>query len=80
MLVRLRTLLQKNCAELPFVKIMGRANCCELGVRHGDMSIEESLEMLRTEKVSDEMAKTLADGFGVLVEVLKALGTPEGEH
>ena len=30
---------------------------------------------LRTEKVSDEMAKTLADGFGVLVEVLKALGT-----
>jgi hypothetical protein len=30
---------------------------------------------LRTEKISDEMAKTLADGFGVLVEVLKALGT-----
>ena len=48
--------------------------------RYGDVSIEESLEMLRTEKVSDEMAKTLADGFGVLVEVLKALGTPEGEH
>ena len=37
-------------------------------------------EMLRTEKVSDEMAKVLADGFGVLVEVLKALDTPEGEH
>jgi len=44
------------------------------------VSIEESLNMLRTEKISDEMAKTLADGFGVLVEVLKALGTPEGEH
>jgi len=29
--------------------------------------------MLRIEKVSDEMAKVLADGFGVLVEVLKAL-------
>ncbi len=48
--------------------------------RYGDVSIEESLEMLRTERVSDEQAKVLADGFGVLVEVLKALGTPEGEH
>jgi hypothetical protein len=36
--------------------------------------------VLRTEKVSDEMAKTLADGFGVLVEVLMALGTPKGTH
>jgi hypothetical protein len=44
------------------------------------VSLEESLEMLRTETVSDEMAKTLADGFGVLIDVLKALGTPEGEH
>jgi hypothetical protein len=48
--------------------------------RYGDVSIEESLEILRTEKVSDEMAKTLADGFGVLIEVLKALGTPAGEQ
>ena len=48
--------------------------------RYGDVSIEESLEMLRTERISDEMAKTLADGFEVLVEVLRALGTPEGEH
>jgi hypothetical protein len=30
--------------------------------RYGDVSIEESLEILRTEKVSDEMAKTLANG------------------
>ncbi len=48
--------------------------------RYGDVSIEESLEMLRTEKISDEMAKKLADGFRVLVEVLKALATPEGAH
>ena len=48
--------------------------------RYGDVSIEESLEMLRTERVSDEQAMVLADGFMVLVEVLKALGTPEGEH
>ena len=34
--------------------------------RYGDVSIEESLEMLRTEKLSDEQAKVLADGFGVL--------------
>ena len=48
--------------------------------RYGDVSIEESLELLRTEKVSDEMAKVLADGFGVLVEVLKALGTPAADR
>ncbi len=48
--------------------------------RYGDVSVEKSLEMLRTEKISDEMAKVLADGFGVLVEVLKSLATPEGEH
>ncbi len=48
--------------------------------RYEEVSIDESLEMLRTERVSDEMAKTLADGFAVLVEVLKALGTPKVEH
>jgi hypothetical protein len=48
--------------------------------RYGDVSTEESLEMLRTEKVGDEMAKVRADGFGVLVEVLKALGTLQGAH
>jgi hypothetical protein len=36
--------------------------------------------MLRTEKICDEMAKILADGYGVLVEVLKALGASVGEH
>ncbi len=49
-------------------------------VRYGDVSIEESLQMLRTEKISDEQAKILAHGFAVLVEVLKALGTPEGSN
>ncbi len=44
------------------------------------MSIEESLEMLRTERMNDEQSKVLADGFGVLIEVLKALGTPAGTH
>jgi len=36
--------------------------------------------MLPTDKISDEMAKTLADGFGVLVEVLKALWPSGVEH
>jgi hypothetical protein len=35
------------------------------------------LELLATEKVTDEMAKTLASGFEALVEVLKALGALE---
>jgi hypothetical protein len=48
--------------------------------RYGDVSIEQSLEMLRAGTVSDEMEKTPADGFGVLVEVLKAMGSPEGKH
>ena len=48
--------------------------------RYGDVSFEESLKMLRTERVSDEQAKVLANGLGVLIEVLKALGTPEGTH
>lgn len=48
--------------------------------RYGDVSIKESLGMQRTEKISDETAKTLADGIGVLIEVLMAMATPEGEH
>ena len=43
-------------------------------VRYGDVSIEESLEMLRTGRLNDEQAEVLADRFGALVEVLKAQG------
>ena len=48
--------------------------------RYGDISVDESLALLKIEKLDDDTAGSLADGFGVLVEVLKALGTPEGEH
>ena len=48
--------------------------------RYGDVPIEESLEMLRTETVSDDVARVLASGFGALVEVLKAIGPQEVEH
>ena len=41
---------------------------------------KSAMVMLRDETVSDEQAKAIADGFGVLVQVLKALGTPEGKH
>ena len=44
------------------------------------MSFGESLETLRTKRVSDEQVRVLADGFGVLVEVFRELGTPEGSN
>ncbi len=37
-------------------------------------------DMRRTEKISDAMATTLADEFGVLAEVLKALARRSGGH
>ena len=44
----------------------------------GMCPIKNRLKMVRTKRISDEQAKTLADRFGVLVEVLlKALATPE---
>jgi hypothetical protein len=48
--------------------------------RYGDVPIEESIELLKTEKVTDDMARVLASGFGALVEVLKALGPSGVEH
>jgi hypothetical protein len=46
--------------------------------RYGEVSIEESLEMLRTERFNDEQANILADGRGLSVAVQTALATPEG--
>lgn len=46
----------------------------------GDIPIEDSLDLLGVEKLTDEMARVLADGLEVLIEVLKALATPEGPH
>ncbi len=48
--------------------------------RYGDVPIEESIELLKTEKVTDDMARVLASGFGALVEVLKVMGAPGVEH
>jgi len=43
-------------------------------VSNGDLSIKQRLEMLCAEGVNDAQAKVLAHQFGLLVEVLKALG------
>jgi hypothetical protein len=48
--------------------------------KHGAIPIDQSLDLLAAETISDETARTLADGFAVLVEVLKALGAPSGAH
>ena len=32
------------------------------------------------ETITDEMAVTLVNGLEALIEVLKAMGAPEGEH
>ena len=48
--------------------------------RFGDIPVDESLTLLKIEKLDDDTARNLADGFEVLTEVLKALGSPEGEH
>ena len=48
--------------------------------RYGDVSVEELLEMLRTDTLSDEQAKVLAHGFRVLVEVPTALGASQRTH
>ncbi len=66
-----------NIATVEHPTMIHVAHCRQ---RYMDVSIEQSLEMLRTEKISDEQAKVLAHGFRVLIEVLKALGTPEREH
>jgi hypothetical protein len=48
--------------------------------RYGDIPTTESLHLLTIEKITPEMAVTLASGLEALIEVLKVMGSPEGEH
>jgi hypothetical protein len=48
--------------------------------KHGAIPVKESLQVMLTETINDEQAKTLADGFEVLIEVMKSVATPEGAH
>jgi hypothetical protein len=38
------------------------------------------MKLLTTEIITDEMAVPLVSGLEALIEVLKAMGSPEGEH
>ena len=48
--------------------------------RYGDIPTTESLHLLAIEEITPEMAVTLVSGLEALIEVLKAMGAPEGEH
>lgn len=48
--------------------------------KYGAIPVEESLQLMLTETIDDDQAKTLADGFEMLITVMQALGTPEGAH
>ncbi len=48
--------------------------------RFGDLPTTASLDQISAEKITDEIAVPLASGFEALIEVLKALSTPEGRH
>lgn len=43
---------------------------------HGEIPLKKSFDLLLT----DEQAGELADGFGVLIAVMKTLATPAGAH
>lgn len=44
--------------------------------QHGEIPLKKSFELLLTETLSDEQAGELADGFEVLIAVMKTLATP----
>lgn len=49
--------------------------------KHGEIPLKKSFELLLTETLNDEQAGELADGFEVLIAVMKTLATPaEGAH
>ena len=47
---------------------------------HGEIPLKKSFDLLLTETLTDEQAGELADGFGVLIAVMKTVATPEGAH
>jgi len=48
--------------------------------RYGDIPTTQSLHLLTTETITDEIAVTPVSGLEALIEVLKATGAPEGGH
>ena len=47
---------------------------------HGEIPLKKSLDLLLSETLSEEQTGELADGFGVLIAVMKTLATPAGAH
>ena len=48
--------------------------------KHGEIPLRNSFDLLLRETLTDEQAGELADGFGVLIAVMKTLSTPAGAH
>lgn len=56
-------------------------NIAQYRTQFGDIPVGESLKLLLDiQTLGDDQAKALADGFEVLITVMKALATPSGEH
>ena len=49
--------------------------------KYDAIPVQESLKLMLTETIDDSQAAALADGFEVLIEVIRAVATPvEGAH
>jgi hypothetical protein len=56
-------------------------NIAQYRARFGDIPVSDSLALLlETQSLDDVQATSLADGFDVLITVMKALASPAGEH
>ena len=48
--------------------------------KYEPIPVQESLRLMLTETIDDSQAGALADGFAVLIEVMRAVATPVGAH
>ena len=48
--------------------------------KYDAIPVQESLKLMLTETIDDSQAGALADGFAVLIEVIRAVATPVGAH
>ena len=56
-------------------------NIAQYRLQFGDIPVSDGLSLLlETKTLSDSQATALADGFEVLITVMKALASPGGEH
>ena len=56
-------------------------NIAQYRTQFGEIPVSDSLSLLlETKTLGDAPAAALADGFEVLITVMKALATPAGEH